>query len=216
MILPQVHHHNQKYRENQSGALCLAPFRTLTHALPVFMQVIYHIVSDIDGKTQRFFRCWLELLLSVFCGQVWLPVVNFGSHSSLVCNPKQSEPLRFFPMASYFRLCSWRPHVFSLLPRSTETEPQYFRPGRRFKVLCFSFIVFFFKLLIACRRTLLNIKTLQTRAHCGKDREKGSQYRKNTHVDDGKRKAHALIDGAIHRRDVSWQSEVMTPTSKSA
>ena len=42
---PRYTANNQKCSESHSGspsgALCLAPFRTLTHALPVFMQVIY-------------------------------------------------------------------------------------------------------------------------------------------------------------------------------
>ena len=40
----------EKCSESQSGSasvtLCLAPFRTLTHALPVFMQVIYYWSAD--------------------------------------------------------------------------------------------------------------------------------------------------------------------------
>ena len=36
------------------------------------------------------------LLLSVFVARFWLPVVNLGSHSSLVYNPKQSEQLQVF------------------------------------------------------------------------------------------------------------------------
>ena len=50
---PRYTANNEKCSESQpgsaSGALCLAPFRTLTHALPVFMEVIYQ--SPID--TQR-------------------------------------------------------------------------------------------------------------------------------------------------------------------
>ena len=42
---PRYTANNEKCSESQSGSasgtLCLAPFRTLTHALPVFMQVIY-------------------------------------------------------------------------------------------------------------------------------------------------------------------------------
>ena len=48
---PRYTANNEKCNESQSGsasgALCLAPFRTLTHALPVFMQVIYF---DVDEK----------------------------------------------------------------------------------------------------------------------------------------------------------------------
>ena len=44
---PRYTANNEKCSESQSGsasgALCLAPFRTLTHALPVFMQVIYSL-----------------------------------------------------------------------------------------------------------------------------------------------------------------------------
>ena len=49
---PRYTANNEKCSESQSssasGALCLAPFRTLTHALPVFMQVIY-LPSDFKN-----------------------------------------------------------------------------------------------------------------------------------------------------------------------
>ena len=71
---------------------CSQAFRLLSNCI---LLAYWHC----DSVTVGWSSCWV-----FFCGQVWLPVANLGSHSSLVCNPKQSEPLRYFPMASYFRL----------------------------------------------------------------------------------------------------------------
>ena len=52
------------------------------------------------------------LSLSVFVARFWLPVVSLGSHSSLVCNPKQSKLLRVFFNGIFLRTLSLKPHVF--------------------------------------------------------------------------------------------------------
>ena len=62
------------------------------------------------------------LLLSVFVARFWLPVLNLGSYSSLMCNPKQSEPLLVLPMASFFRLVSENRTFLSDLSRSTDAN----------------------------------------------------------------------------------------------
>ena len=52
------------------------------------------------------------LSLSVFVARFWLPVVSLESHSSLVCNPKQSKLLRVFFNGIFLRTLSLKPHVF--------------------------------------------------------------------------------------------------------
>ena len=52
------------------------------------------------------------LSLSVFVARFWLPVLSLGSHSSLVCNPKQSKLLRVFFNGIFLRTLSLKPHVF--------------------------------------------------------------------------------------------------------
>ena len=86
------------------------------------------------------------LSLSVFVARFWLPVVSLGSHSSLVCNPKQSKLLRVFSMASFFGLCLWNRTFLSDLSRSTDANRSTF--GCRFQSSSFlfhcSFPFFFF------------------------------------------------------------------------
>ena len=118
------------------------------------------------------------LLLSVFVARFWLPVVSLGSHSSLVCNPKQSKLLQVFSMASFFGLCLWNLTFLSDLSRSTDANRSTF--GCRFQSSSFlfhcSFPFFFCKLSVIARiATLLNADTLHRRAGFGKGQEKDSQ-----------------------------------------
>ena len=53
---------NQKCCENSSRSFCLAPFRTRTHALPVFMQVIY-----CNGDNQGAIIIEADLALGIAC-----------------------------------------------------------------------------------------------------------------------------------------------------
>ena len=63
-------------------------------------------------QPQRICRCSFSALAECFCGQVLVTRGKFGKPLEPVCNPKQSELLRVFPMASFFGLCLSKLHVF--------------------------------------------------------------------------------------------------------
>ena len=112
------------------------------------------------------------LWLSVFVARFWLPVVNLGSHSSLVCNRKQSEPLRVFSNGILLRTQSLKTARFCLTFPDRPTLTAILSAVAS-KVHSFSSIApfhfFFCKLLIASIPILLNPETLQRRARFGKD-----------------------------------------------
>ena len=155
------------------------------------------------------------LLLSVFVARFWLPVVSLGSHSSLVCNPKQSKLLWVFSMASFFGLCLWKNTFWSDLSRSTDANRSTF--GCRFQISSFlfhcSFPFFFWETLYRSYTYSSECgyfaQTSWFRQRPGEGlpvlKEQARQGRTT-------RPSNWRGDSSMRSIDVSWQSEVMTPT----